>query len=71
MNDPDSDYMESKVDLEDIDAKIAFCITYYQYVPRDPPKNSKKDPEHLKKVNESKFNNNDFKKAFETVSKHI
>jgi hypothetical protein len=63
--------MDCKVEIEEIDAKILFGITYYQYVPRDPPKNSKKNPELLKKVNESKFSNPDFKNAFKNVARHI
>ena len=71
LQDPDSDFMDSAINLEDIDARVVFCINYFQYKPKDPPKNSKKNPEHLKKVNEEKFKNSEFSDHFKKTAKHI
>lgn len=71
LHDPDSDFMDSAIDLEDIDARIVFCINYFQYKPKDPPAKSKKNPEHLKKVNEEKFKNSEFQDHYKKTAKHI
>lgn len=71
IKDPDSDYMDNMINLEDINAKLIFCITFYVYVSRPPPPKTKYDAEILEKVNKKKFVQEKYNLAFKRVGEHI
>lgn len=63
--------MDSMIDLDDIETRLIFCITYYIHVNRPPPANTKFNPEHLEKVNQKKFVKEKYNSAFRRVAEHI